>query len=63
MTGWALFFTFVGMVFLTYQFFHLIELIERPASRSRTAGTNLPAAWNVRLWNRLNEKRWTSSKS
>ena len=63
MTGWTLFFIIIGIAFFTCQFFRLIELIERPAPRSRTGRKNLPAAWNVRLWDALDEKRWTSSKS
>ena len=64
MTGWTLFFTLVGVAFLTAQLFRLLELIERPAPRSRAAcRRTLPAAWNVRLWNALNEKPWTSWKS
>ena len=63
MTGWTLFFIIIGISFFTYQFFRLIELIERPGPRSRAAGKNLPAAWNVRLWDALDEKQWTSSKS
>ena len=34
MTGWALFFTVVGIAFLTAQFFRMIDAIERPARRS-----------------------------
>lgn len=64
MTGWTLFFTVVGVAFLIAQLFRLIELIERPAPRARTAGRTLPAAWNVRLWNALNEKKpWTFWRS
>ena len=65
MTGWTLFFTILGVAFLTAQLFRLIELIERPAPRSRAAACrrNLPAAWNVRLWATLNEKPWTSWKN
>ncbi len=59
MTGWTLFFTILGIAILTAQLFHLIDLIERPARRSRKAAC-LPAAWNVRLWQALGEKRWTS---
>ena len=63
MTGWTLFFIVIGIAFFTYQFFRLIELIERPAHRARTEEKNLPAAWNVRLWDALDEQQWTSSKS
>lgn len=62
MTGWTLFFVVLGTAVLTAQLFRLIDLIERPSRRSRR-GFALPAAWNVRLWNRLDEKRWTSWKS
>lgn len=63
MTGWTLFFTLVGVAYLLAQFFRLLELIERPA-RSRTGGRkNLPAAWNVLLWEALREKPWMSWKS
>lgn len=31
MTGWTLFFTMVGVVFLTSQLFRIIDAIERPA--------------------------------
>ena len=65
MTGWTLFFTILGVASLTAQLFRLIELIERPAPRARTASRRegLPAAWNVRLWDALDEKRWTSWRS
>lgn len=61
MTGWTLFFTLLGIAILTAQLFRLIDLIERPAARrSRRA---LPAAWNVRLWDSLDKKQWTSWRS
>ena len=65
MTGWTLFFVSVGVAFLIAQFFRLIELIERPAPRTKAVNSqkNLPSAWNVRLWDTLNEKPWTSWKS
>lgn len=62
MTGWTLFFTLLGIAILTAQLFRLIDLIERPARRSRRAAC-LPAAWNVRLWETLGNTRWTSSRS
>lgn len=62
MTGWTLFFTALGVALLTAQLFRLIDLIERPARRPRKADC-LPAAWNVRLWNNLDEHSWTSWKS
>jgi len=34
MTGWALFFTVLGVVSLTAQVFRIVEAIERPAHRS-----------------------------
>ena len=34
MSGWSLFFVFVGVGFLTSQMFRLIDAIERPARRS-----------------------------
>jgi hypothetical protein len=37
MTGWTLLFTFVGVSFLTSQFFRMIDAIERPARHSRRA--------------------------
>lgn len=39
MTGWTFFFMLVGVVFLTAQFFRVIDAIERPAQRThrRTA--------------------------
>ncbi|MDE6455296.1 MAG: hypothetical protein K2L38_05200 [Dysosmobacter sp.] len=61
MSGWTLFFTILGVAILTAQLFRLIDLIERPARRSRK--TYLPAAWNVLLWEVLREKPWTSWKS
>lgn len=61
MTGWTLFFVILGVAVFTAQLFRLIDLIERP-SRKRP-GAALPAAWNVRLWNSLDEKRWTSWRS
>ena len=33
MTGWSLFFTVLGVAFLTVQLFRIIEAIERPARR------------------------------
>ena len=35
MTGWTLFFTVLGVVFLTTQVFRILEAIERPTRRSR----------------------------
>lgn len=35
MTGWTFFFILVGVVFLTSQFFRVIDAIERPSHRSR----------------------------
>ena len=61
MTGWTLFFVALGVAVLTAQLFRLIDLIERP-SRKRS-GAALPAAWNVRLWSSLDEKKWTSWRS
>jgi len=61
MTGWTLFFVLVGAAFLIAQLFRLIDLIERPARR--TAARRLPAAWYVRLWDTLDEKRWTFWRS
>lgn len=64
MTGWTLFFTIVGIAFLTAQLFRLIDLIERPSRRRAACRRNLPAAWNVRLWAALDEKKsWTSWRS
>jgi len=63
MTGWTLFFTLVGVAFLTAQLFRLIDLIERPARRTMAGRRSLPAAWNVRLWDTLDEKRWTFWRS
>jgi len=69
MTGWTLFFVLVGVAFLTAQLFRLIDLIERPARRTTDCRRNqgarlgLPEAWNVRLWNTLDEKRWTFWRS
>lgn len=60
MTGWTLFLVILGAALLTAQLFRLIDLIERPSRRTRAC---LPTAWNVRLWNSLDAKRWTSSKS
>lgn len=62
MTGWTFFFIVLGIAVLTAQFFRLIDLIERPSRRSRQE-IALPSAWNVRLWNSLRQKRWTSWKS
>ncbi|MCI9643737.1 MAG: hypothetical protein HFF97_03290 [Oscillibacter sp.] len=61
MTGWTLFFTLLGVAILTAQLFRLIDLIERPARRSRRA--YLPSAWNVLLWEILRENPWTSWRS
>lgn len=63
MTGWVLFFTVVGVAFLTAQFFRLIDLIDRPTRRSASCRKTLPTAWNVRLWAVLDEKPWTSWRS
>ncbi len=62
MTGWTLFFIFLGTAVLTAQLFRLIDLIERPSQRVRR-GAALPVAWNVRLWDRLRETQWMSSKN
>ena len=62
MTGWTFFFVILGTALLTTQLFRLIDLIERPSRRPRRAAC-LPAAWNVRLWNSLDGKRWTSWRS
>ena len=62
MTGWTLFFTLLGVAILTAQLFRLIDLIERPARHSRRTAC-LPAAWNVRLWDSLDKKQWTSWRS
>ena len=62
MTGWTFFFIVLGAAVLTAQLFRLIDLIERPSRRSRRE-IALPAAWNVRLWNGLHEKRWTFWRS
>ena len=35
MTGWSFFFILVGVSFLTYQLFRIIDAIERPARRHR----------------------------
>ena len=61
MTGWTFFFVVLGVAVLTAQLFRFIDLIERPSRRRRSA--TLPVAWNVRLWNSLGEKRWTSWRS
>ncbi len=64
MTGWTLFFVILGVAFLTAQLFRLMDFIEGPArGRTEACRRNLPAAWNVRLWRALNERRWTSWKS
>ena len=34
MTGWSFFFILVGVAFLTYQLFRIIDAIERPARRT-----------------------------
>lgn len=62
MNGWTLFFIILGVAVLTAQLFRLIDLIERPSRRSGRMAS-LPAAWNVRLWNSLDEKQWTFWKS
>nr|WP_325182013.1 hypothetical protein [uncultured Oscillibacter sp.] len=61
MIGWTFFFTLLGVAVLTAQLFRLIDLIERPSRRRREVP--LPAAWNVRLWNRLQKRPWTFWKS
>ena len=35
MTGWGMFFVFVGVAFLTAQVFRLVDAIGRPARRPR----------------------------
>ena len=35
MTGWTLFFVMLGVVSLTDQLFRVIDMIERPARRTR----------------------------
>lgn len=37
MSGWTFFFILVGVVFLTCQFFRVIDAIDRPARRSERA--------------------------
>lgn len=63
MTGWTLFFSVLGVAILTAQLFRLIDLIERPAARSRRPAACLPVSWNVLLWKALRKKPWTSWKS
>lgn len=63
MTGWTLFFTIVGVAFVTAQLFRLIDLIERPTCRHAACRKTLPAAWTVRLWAALDEKPWTFWRS
>ena len=63
MTGWTLFFTILGVAFLTAQLFRFIDLIERPSRRPTACRKNLPAAWNVRLWAALDQKPWMSWRS
>jgi len=36
MTGWSFFFMLMGISYLTSQLFYIIDLIERPARRSRS---------------------------
>ena len=36
MTGWSFFFILVGVSFLTYQLFRIIDAIERPHRRSHS---------------------------
>ncbi len=36
MTGWTYFFELIGVVFLTAQFFRVVDAVERPARRRRT---------------------------
>ncbi len=62
MTGWTFFFTVLGVAILTAQLFRLIDLIERPAQHTHKA-VCLPEACNVRLWETLREKPWTSWRS
>ena len=41
MTGWGMFFVFVGVAFLTAQVFRLVDAIERPTRRrSRRAAAH-----------------------
>lgn len=37
MTGWTFFLILVGIVFLTVQFFRLLDIIDRPARRPRSS--------------------------
>lgn len=39
MSGWTFFFILVGVVFLTFQFFRVIDYIERPSNRARPTAT------------------------
>lgn len=35
MSGWTFFFILIGIVFLTFQFFRILDYIERPSNRIR----------------------------
>ena len=52
MTGWSLFFTFLGVAFLTVQLFRLIDLIERPSRRPAALRKTLPEPWLPRAASR-----------
>ena len=68
MTGWTLFFTMVGVAFLTAQLFRVIDVIERPSraphhtvARRRGDPSVLRAAGV--LWSQWRSRRWMSWKS
>lgn len=62
MTGWVLFFTILGVAFLTAQLFRLIDLIERPSHPAACRKT-IPEARTLLLWTALRKRSWTFWKS
>ena len=68
MTGWTLFFILIliaGSAVLTAQLFRLLDLIDRPARRSRSC--RLPEARSLLFWNafrnRVEKRSWMFWKS
>ncbi|MCI8330256.1 MAG: hypothetical protein HFG02_11895 [Oscillibacter sp.] len=62
MTSWTLFFTILGVAFLTAQLFRLIDLIEHP-SHPAACRKPLPEPRTLLLWTALRKRSWTFWKS
>lgn len=45
MTGWALFFAIIGVLFMTAQLFRIIDAIERPRTAHPAVGRRIVPLW------------------